>query len=368
MNDASNGALALPDALADVIVNAPGITEGIQALLAPARSNKEHIRALFGPAIRPIPNGERTYWRVSAADGGYTINNMVIGDHVTTLAVSATQHVDPTIGTTATAPRIWSQMRAHSPDQETLARAIMMTDELALLRGLQSDTVAIIDGSHSGHLAAIATALASADPAVRDEVIARAAGADLIDTITESATARHIVACPKSDSSTALWAYVADQLGLRGSALPDKVVATLILDPGEMILTPHSTVAFERFTAAVARASGPALALAQRLEAAAAPLLEHPLRVAHLKPVGGDIALRVEMKPDVDDFAAADLIQAIAADCQPPFVQEPLTQYLADLGAKAVSALAEVQMGRARLDLDATGDGTYQALLRNYRT
>lgn len=354
------------DILGAVLDAGTPLAQDIAGLTGTIFANRDAIRGLYTDdgAITTIPDGLSPYARVGASDGAHTINRMVIGDHITTLALAITQDSGDQPRLSLAPPRSWSAVRPHCGDQGLLAAAVMMMDEQVLLAAFPPNTLGIIDGSHTSAVTAVASALASFDPSVRDAIIARCADTDMIGIVAAAATNTDIVACPKSDSSTGLWDYAAQRLALTGPALPDKVVASIILNSAEALTSPEATVTWDRFTSTVARTTGQSAAYAGRLADAVQPLIDTPLRVTHVKPEGADIAIRVEMKGHTSPFTAADIVQAVARDCYPPFVQEPLTQYLADLAVKTIAPAGDALMAIARLDTPEHHD----ALLRRYRT
>lgn len=364
---ASNDAdpASLMDAL---IAETPPILGAIQDLVGPIHDERDRIRALLGEmeAIRPMPTCEPTT-SVAAVDGAYTITPLAVGDHISTLATAAV--VDDG-GVGVTGHRAWSDFRAHTDEQDTLATGVMMAQEAALLTTLPQDCVGIVDGSHVTALIAVTMALASTDDTVRDQMIAVCEDASVVEGFDQLAAASGVVACPKADSSRNLWEMCATRLRLGGTGLPDKVLASLVLDPGEVLVSDRAAPAWERFYATTARVDDhKAKVLASRLADAIEPLRGQQVSIIHAKPEGATVAVRVEIKPTVDEFMMMDQIAAICGNCEPPYIQEPLSQHLADTFAKQVSTNATVQLANARLDLSEQGESTYlDHLLRHYRT
>ena len=172
----------------------------------------------------------------------------------------------------------------------------MLSSELSLIPTMPIGTVTVLDGSFASHDPNEAADILSSEP--------------------------FVVACPKSDSHQRLW----HECGLVGTALPDKVLAALLLDEGEMLLGDRDFPATDDNT----------------------DLTTIP--VAHLRPFGATTAVTVETSPLLDVFERREVLNVVAADCHPPFTQEPVVQYVTDLFAKDISAIARAQMETARLD------------------
>lgn len=372
------GGMVAPEMLAAVLDGSPDLAQRIRSMVAPVQREREAIRAyLLGSDdgddvhIAPLPT-DSAYTAVGACDGGFVLNSLALGDHVSTLAVAVRSCLSGVMQIAG--HRAWSDfLTHHSDDAAVMTQAVMMAGELSLLSSLDDGrTVTMIDGSHVTPLIAVNVALASTEQRVRDEVYALADDG-LVDWVRYAAESPTVVACPKFDSSTDLWTALRGRMpSLAENGLPDKVLASMVLEPGEMLVSRRDAgvASWRRLYDTVGRSSDDkARALAQDLVGAAEALRRTPhIRVYHLKPVGAAAAIRVEVKP-VDDFETADVIAAIGNDCAPPFVQEPVAQYLADIMAKSVSAAANFQMESARLALaDAGETSLLDFLLRRYRT
>lgn len=356
-----------PEMLRDVLESAPSLSALVRNVVQPIQAERQAIRELLldGGHITPLPD-EPPLYSVGAADGAYVASPLAIGDHLCTLAVAvkggrAEADVD------ITGHRAWSDFQPHTAAGEDLAKAVMMTDELTLLAGFDSDVVTVIDGSHITHLISIIYALGNTPEPALTPLMERAE--TLIEASDHVAKAANVVACPKSDSSTALWAYCASHLSLRGHGLPDKVLASLVLNSGEVLANEKPSPAWERLNYTQGRATGQPRALVDRLRQSASAMRSEGIRVFHAKPHGASLALRIETKATADEFDLADQIAALCNDCEPPHIQEPLVQYLADIFAKSVSTGADVQLETARLDMAEAGETDYlEHLLRYYRT
>lgn len=365
--------------LAAVIDSSPDLSARIQGLVGPFRDEREAIRdRLLGEEsedemrIVALPT-ETAYSAVGACDGGSVVSTLALGEHLATLSVAVRSTPDGDMAITG--HRSWSDFLTHEGGDAAalLTEAMMLSGELALLPTLDDTrTVAVIDGSHVTPLIAINLALASNDSRVRAEMVALV-DEGLVDWVRYAVDTPTVVACPKFDSSTDLWDRFRHLMPhLRGNGLPDKVLASMLLEPGEMLVSRRdSAIASWRYLYdTLGRVSDPETQAVRRdLAAAVEPLRSAPyIRVFHAKPEGAATAIRVEVKP-VDDFDTYDMIAAVANDCAPPFLQEPVAQHLADTLAKTVSSAADFQMERTRLDLAEAGDtALLDFLLRHYRT
>lgn len=356
--------------IASVLEGAPSLAGRFRELIDPIRQERAAIRDYFASREAIYELGrEPTYLRVGAVDGGFTDTPWSIGDHLCTLAVAVagTPNGDMDI----VGYRTWSDFIGHTPDTEVLATAVMMAQEVSLLPLLVNDqTAGIIDGSHVTPLIAINMALASSDKSVRRTILGLIRELDLIEAVAAYAAAPQVVGCPKSDSSTALWAECSQALDLRGDGLPDKVLSTLVLDPGEVLVGERATPSWDRLYATQGQVQDPeGKAVALELAEATAPLRQGHIQVFHAKPLDSSLAMRVEIKPNIDSFDADELLRAVVQDCAAPHLQEPVTQHMADLLAKQVASVADVQLAEARFELVETGDEDYlEYLLRHYRT
>lgn len=372
---------APPDMLASVLDNSPDLSVRIKEMVGPVRDERDAIRAallaetdLNAARIVPLPT-ETGYAAVGATDGACVVTPLALGDHMSTLAVGVRSAADGDV--TVTGHRAWSDFWGHQSHPDTVAKAVMMAGELSLLSTFPDDTVVVIDGSHVTPLVAINLALASNEPEVR-QLILDLEPEGLVDWVRYAVDTPSVVACPKSDSSTDLWLHFRrahPRLGERG--LPDKVLAGMLLEPGEMLVSRRdAAISSWRFLLDFNKAAdAEAVALAEKLKQAALPLRQMPsgaesyIQVFHAKPDGASTAFRIEVKASAD-FDTYDMIAAVGNDCASPWLQEPVAQYLADGVAKSVATVANFQMERARFDLAETDGADYllDYLLRHYRT
>lgn len=337
----------------------------VAQIIAPIEAARDRIRGYYGDRITVLPELGAPFTPVTAIDGANITDRLVVGDRVATLAVAV--RTDPTGAAAVLRHHAWHDLHPHTPDLDTLARAVMMTDELSLLDAAHED-MALIDGAFPTHLIGIAAGLASTDETTREVVIERVNGDGVLGAIPLLARP-NVVACPKSDSSMALWDGCAQDLDLVGRGLPDKALASLILHPGEVITLPSAALPWQAFHATIAKVSDPrARAVAHTLAAAAVPVIgDGTAQVMLTVPRGGTFAVKVEMPAATDAFTAADNLATIVAHIPAPHLQEPLPQYLADTVAKSLSAAAAAHMQQLRLDV-ANHDLTHLPYLTGYRT
>lgn len=359
--------------LGKVLDDLEAVSETLASAIAPLHDERDRIRdALHAAgALHPLPDSP-AFLSLSAIDGAYTLSPLFVGDQINTLALSVRSDL-ATRAVTIEGNRSAARFCPHSPASELLAKVMMMSAELELLTlPRPGDTVAIIDGSHLTAATALLEALGDGDSSAarylldNPEVAERA-----VEALAHLATSETAVGCPKSDSSTDVSDYVAT-LGVNTSMkFPDKVIASLVLDEGEVLALDQSHAPWGRFDVMSRHVTAPQCTpLRDRITAAVHPLREHGIRVAHAKPHGSPTAIRIETKAQLSDFETADYWQAIAADCAPPHTQEPVAQFLADYLAKDVSDTAKVQLAIARLDISehAGSDQLLELITRSYRT
>lgn len=355
--------------MATLVSNTPSLADSVRSLVDPIRAEREAIRRYFveGGHIETLDYDAASY-PVGAADGAYLTSQTVVGDFLATLAVATAQTEDGSVEVHGT-PRHWTDFRPHSPESDVLAKAVMMLHEQVLLSALPAGMVKIIDGSHVTPLIAIFIALSSPDEAVREQVIDFAQREGLADALGTIAGDDDVIACPKSDSSTDLWEECSTALTLHGSPMPDKALATLVLEPGEVMKHTRNPPDSWRHLHAVENrvTDSRAKILARKLTTAIHPLRQGEIAVHHAKPHGAFSVIRMEMHPGVE-FAEPDILASVCSSVHTPFIQEPMSQYLADIFAKNLAVLTDLQMEETRLALAETGDASYLEYLTHYRT
>lgn len=358
-----------PDIMSALLDATPSLLNDYRALIRPIRDERDAIRSLYQDRgmISALPEGEPIH-PVGCTDGALVVSPLALGDHLAALTVAVGR--DETGGVGVVAHRAWSALRPHSADGAALVKAIMMANEIGLQPTLPDASVRLIDGSWTTPLIAILTALASVEDHVRDAVIAHLEEHRIVEAITATVAHRLTVACPKSDSSMDLWADCREHLGLRDFGLPDKVLASLILEDGEVLTSQNRTPTWSRFYATLGQVrDNQARTVATSISDAIEPLRQGHPQIIHAKPHGAAQAIRMEMHPSLDQFEIDDVVHSIAATVASPGIQEPLAQYVADVFAKNIYAGVEVQMENLRLDLvDSADMGYFEYLVRQYRT
>lgn len=360
----------LSEMLGDALDRTPALAAQIRSAVTPLVAQREFLRSTLrdAGALRSLPD-DGSYLSLTAVDGACTVSPLFIGDQVNVLAASVASDLR-TGAVEIMGQRSLSEFLPHSPTSETYAKAAMLSGELALVATSgREDALVVLDGSHSTALTAVLEALAAEGSAAQDYICSDVISDEIIRAAQRVAEDGSVVACPKSDSSTQVCEFI-ERHGVDVPLhFPDKVMASLLLQPGEVLALETSSAPWEAYDLISHQVQSPrARAVLAQLEGPVT-LLRENLRVAHIKPHGASTAVRVETKAALDDFATLDCWQAIADDCEPPHVQEPVAQYIADLVVKEVSVLSKVQLDEAQLDLAEGGDAELlEFLVRSYRT
>lgn len=355
------------DLLASLIAQAPSLDQEIRCHVEPIRLDRERIRQHFqdqGKISQYDPTLNTL--SVGAADGASAMTQTLIGDAMSCVSLSA---LNGKGGLRVIDHRQWSTFLPHAQHNKPLLTAMMMTYEQALLHAIPEGNVKIIDGAHVTPLIAIAVGLAIRDDDARETLVQTSLDEDIPQIVSDLSRDPLVVACPKSDSSIDLWKECENALGLKGHPLPDKVLASLILDQGEVLTTTRKTPATWRvlFSNLGKVHDARAKVIASKIDQSIRPLYEADLTVCHAKPAGAPTAIRMEFHPEAA-FDQQEMVASVCSSVHAPHVKEPLTQHIADVFAKSVSPLAEVQMERTRLALAEMGALDYLQYLTNYRT
>src|SRR5699024_2033134 len=163
---------------------------------------------------------------------------------------------------------------------------------------VSDDAIGIIDGSHLTAAIAVNSALGGLPATDAQEILESADANETCKAFTAIAEAKNVVACPKSNSSTALWDALATDLRLSGRGLPDKAFTAVILDPGEVLLHHAPAPPWDRLASSHGRIrSAEQRSFADRAEWALGTLRQPGLRVLHAKPHASDAVIRMEVKP-----------------------------------------------------------------------
>lgn len=353
--------------LASVLGQAPSIAAMMGDLIEPIIREREAIRdhLLLSGHLSATPSYAPTTPLI-CTDGALTSSPLSIGDHYATLSVA----VESTKGRLNLRDhKAWSTFVPHSPSSDKLASAVMLTHELALAATAPDTALVVLDGSHATAITTIADLLANTDKTTVRRYLDVVTQKDVYDWIVAVMTSNHIVAQQKHDSSTHLWdALTAAGLHLTGTGLPDKPLASLILEPGEALTHPSCAPAWETTAAHLSTAASGTLrgALRDLLE----PLVVgRSIRVSHVKPPHAQLALRVEHKADLAGQALAACFASLAHDTVAPHVQEPVVQYMADKMAKNVASASTIQLESARIEAGLGGHADLLPyVLHYYRT
>lgn len=371
MTEPEGNLFSPPDLMGSLLADTPSLMEQFQSLVLPIREQRDAVRQYFldEGMITELPEDVAPY-TVGCTDGAYIVNPLALGDHLSTFSVALAQN-DGQGGVGVVDYRSWSALRAHSADAQTLTKAVMMADEVGLLSSLPSEgMVRLIDGSWITPLIAIHLGLASNAESVREAVIEAVESRGVIEAAEDAAQSPLVAACPKSDSSLGLWQEAQEHVSLESLGLPDKVLASLVLEDGEVLTSDRATPSWSRLHMTQGQVQDPkAKTVSDRLSAATEPLRTGHVQVVHAKPYGSAQAIRVETHPGLDPFEVDGVVQSICSTVHAPHVQEPLAQYLADDAAKLVSIAAQTQMEVLRQDLASNQDMDYfEYLVRQYRT
>lgn len=358
--------------LGDALDQVTPLAGSLRAAIAPLVQQRSRLRSTLESlgALRELPT-DGAYISLTAVDGAYTVAPLFIGDQVNVLALA----VSSDLGSGSVAIegyRTVNEFFPHSPASETYAKASMMGAELILAAAsaeTTADALTVLDGSHSTAPTAILEGLTLEGSPVCEYLCTDVMSDQIVSSLEAVALANGVVACPKADSSTEVCAFIEKQGIEVPVRFPDKVLASLVLEPGEILALDESVAPWARHDVISQQITSPrARTLRDKLVEVSEPL-RAGLSVAHVKPRGGTTAVRVETKAGLDDFATLDYWQAVADDCAPPHTQEPVAQYIADHLAKNVSELSKVQLDEARLDLaERADDGLLEFLVRSYRT
>lgn len=360
------------EVLAALLERVPEITAQVRAVIGPVAQRREELRAKLRERnwIEPIAEPEPK--TVAAVDGAPVTDPLYAGDFVVALAVAA-EGLTPAglLDRSCLDHKIWAQFLNHDFDQDRLAKAAMAAQELLLLTQLTHD-VCIFDGSHQTPVIIFNAALASKSSEVRARTIEVCEAFDVpthLQALCDPDAGARIVGCPKSDSSRDLARFLEAAFNVR---LPttDKVIASLVLQPGEMIKAIKAPPSWAQLHIMAERTDDQAAkAMARKLDRAIRPLREQTIRIAYAKPASCSTAVKIELKEHLGPDWRRSVAGIVAAETPGPHLQEPFCQHLADLWAKSASLGAQAQLHSVRLDLTEGQDVDYlEYLLRSYRS
>jgi hypothetical protein len=381
--DESLGALSaevpqLPaEVLATLLDSVPKITGEARRLIGPMVEHRDELRIelLKREWIEDIAD-EPASKSIAAVDGAAAQESLYAGDLVVALAVAA-EGLTPTGLFDVSCPvhSAWSRFLVHDFDLDRLGKVAMVAQELHLLRQLGHD-MCILDGSHQTPVIVLNSALTSHSPEVRGlavEICEEFKVRETLAHLCHPDSGASVVACPKSDSSRDLACYFEetfkDEFKLRLPAA-DKVLAALILEPGEMFKAVRVPRSWAKLHVTVERIDDPAAkAMARDLDKAIDPLRARSVRVTYAKPVSCTTAVKIEFKEHLGADWRREVASVVAAETPGPHLQEPYCQHLADLWAKSAGLGMKAQLQGVRLDLAEGDDNSYlEYMLRSYRT
>ena len=363
------------EVLKSMLDRIPEIAQDARALISPVSQARDQLRDVLKRRnwIETIPPDLPFLDSVSAVDGGHVVQSMYAGDLVASLAVAAEGLHPVNLAASCQVHSSWSRFLVHNFDLDRLAKCAMVAQELSLLGGLDHDIV-IFDGSHQTPIIILNSALASESPEVRQLAVDVCEEFNVVEGLQRLCTRDNIVACPKSDSSRDLSRYYEKHLASEfpnGLNLPasDKVLAALVLEPGEMLKAAQVPESWADLHIFSARGDPRAKAMADSLNAIISPLRSRGIAVYYAKPPSSSTAVKVEFKKRLGAERRIQTARMVSAETPGPHLQEPFCQFLADLWAKSVSLAVSAQIQGMRLDLADHSDPTYlEYLLRSYRT
>lgn len=293
--------------------------------------------------IQQIPDHPSTDYTIAAVDGSNRVESSFAGDLMVATATSA-----PGLHSSGELKDItesWADFSAHSFDASEAARIHMFCRELHVLNNIDYD-MRIIDGTHVNPLAAIIRGLRGSHH-LQQTTAGLLENFDVHEAVTLLAAPHSgVISLAKADTST----HIVEMLRSHPTfhSMPtvvDKMLAALVLEPGEVILPlPSSPHLLEMIINSACGTSNPEFKAAESgLVDALMPLSqvinEGRLFNAYLKPVTMVTTLKMQFVASTSDpYAAFEEIGAtagaISRECYGPELLEPYPQYTADMKAK----------------------------------
>jgi len=370
------------------------LTTQARELFAPIVEQRVRIREalLHADAIHPIAPPDtftNTNESLICVDGANVTDQRYGADILMALAAAEKGLLGPTPITLPPA-LTWAKLVTHTSTNGKIVDAARFGLELRTLAHATDANFRILDGATTSPFLTIILGLRDRNTTIRNTV------ADIVldnneAIITAAHTiagpaAHHIIACPKSDSSSHLTSHLltSANIGLTDLPASDKLFASLILQPGEMFtphpirttpldfdfaaddnntLTAHQKNAFNKMITAVQPLID-ALRNKQQLS-------------TYVKPHNADptntLALKVEYRntnTDADPLSRGQHVASrIAAEVRPHFAQEPVPQYIVDQAVKQVSEQIEIIRESTYHNFQPTEKEHYWHLLqKSYRT
>jgi len=281
----------------------PETSRQAQALIGPIAEQADKIRHFVDErgwieAIDNRPSSDT----IAAVDGAHAVDSTYAGDFVSAIAVAAEGLTPAGLVGSCRVHSAWSEFMVHDFDLDRLAKVAMIAQELALLTQLPHDIV-VLDGSHQTPVVVLNSALASQSERVREYASQLCAEFEVVDNLQRLINSDRVVACPKADASRDLGEYIAKAWATEhGTSLSipaaDKVLAALVLEPGQMFKAFPVSKEWKRLHIAARADSGDVAAnqLAHDLDSTIDPLRNQEVRIAYVKPHTCSTAIKVEFK------------------------------------------------------------------------
>jgi hypothetical protein len=366
------------EVLSNLLDHIPDIAHQARQLVGPILENRERLRDLLREKqwIEDIEE-EPTEETVAAVDGAQVQDSLYAGDLLVAVAVAAEGLTPAGLLGSCPVHSTWNRFLVHDADLDRLGKAAMVIQELHLLSRLPHD-ICILDGSHQTPVIVLNSALTSTSQEVRQAAVEVCEEFNATENLARLCDPHHgasIVASPKSDSSRDLSRYFERAFSKqfpRGLRLPasDKVLAALVLEPGEMLKAFPVNNSWKRLHIRAERVDESSVKkLAGELNAAIEPLKQQTIRITYIKPATCSTAVKVEFKENLGADWRRRVARMVTDETPGPHLQEPFCQYLADLWAKSVSLGVRAQMHGVRLELAGDDGRDYlEYMLRSYRT
>lgn len=354
------------DLLQELLAGAGGMVEEAQDLLAPALDRREELRKGLDDLGLVRRYADVPTDTLSGIDGGFAVERTAAVDLILSVAVGVEGLAQTTTEWDGTQYEWFSRVALHDPENERLARGVMVAQELAILRRAPH-ALRILDGSHLTLVIQLNTALTAFSSQVRSEARRVWERLGTVEALRVASTEPSIIAVPKYDSSRDIVEQLGAHLGddIHGD---DKYLMTLLLEPGEFtapLQVPERPWRQLHFDAREQSDED----LRDALEESIAPLKARELAFTYFKPDIFSPAFRVELKRSLSDGDLDRICSTLARQMTGPFVREPYPQYLADVMAKSVGLGLSALQSAVQLGLTGLGRPEIaEFLIRSYRT
>lgn len=369
------------DGVNQILAHAPALIGRARGMFAELATKRADIRARLVTSgfISAMPTDIATRDLV-CVDGATATKGLYAADLIVSAAV-AVEGATPTGRVPAGSDVLaWSNLVSHAVGSDRLASAIMACAELRLLAEQPHDLV-VVDGSHQTFVLSLASALRSVDTDLLPILVDVIEQWDIPAALAQVARDPRIVACPKSDATDAFATIVArDPVNLpadlqRTLVAGDKVLAAMLLHPGEMTRPSPAPKTWSQLRIAHGELTGRAKKAADALEAAIAPMRDaateggdQGIGITYVMPPGAVTALKIEHKRSAGTDQVRSIARSLAADVLAPHAQEPVCQYRADVHAKTAVSVIDLLHEQISRDLAATGEGWGRFFMLSHRT